>query len=99
MNDCWLRTQIFGKRFNSFPNTPCWDRPKLKEAADNNQNVAIKGFKDLDCIENIVKKGEIAHFEQFHLFPQCFPKAFFFIVIKWVYMEERFNIKAASYSL
>ena len=33
-------------------------------------------------------KGEIAHFEQFHLFPQCFPK-FFFNVLKLVYMEER----------
>ena len=22
-------------------------------------------------------KGEIGHFEQFHLFPLCFPKAFF----------------------
>ena len=28
-------------------------------------------------MENTVEKGEIAHFEQFHLFPQCFPKAFF----------------------
>ena len=25
-------------------------------------------------MENIVEKGEIAHFEQFHPFPQCFPK-------------------------
>ena len=33
-------------------------------------------------MENIVEKGEIAHFEQFHLFPQCFPKAFFFNVFK-----------------
>ena len=42
-------------------------------------------------MENIVEKGEIAHFEQFHLFPQCFPKAFFFDALKWVYMEERVN--------
>ena len=42
--------------------------------------MAIKGFYDTDCIENIVENGEIAHFEQFHLFPQCFPKAFFFSV-------------------
>ena len=27
-----------------------------------------------DCIENIVGKGEIAHYEQFLLFPQCFQK-------------------------
>ena len=35
---------------------------------------------DTDCIENIVEKGEIAHFEQFHLFPQCFPETFFYSV-------------------
>ena len=33
-------------------------------------------------MENIAEKGEIAQFEQFHLFPQCFPKAFFFDVLK-----------------
>ena len=48
--------------------------------------MAIKGFKDTQSIENILEKGEIAHFEQFHLFPQFFP--YFFIVLKWVYMEE-----------
>ena len=36
----------------------------------------LKDFKLTESIENIVEKGEIAHFEQFHLFPQCFPKAF-----------------------
>ena len=29
---------------NPFPNTPFWDRPKFKEAADHNWNVAIKEF-------------------------------------------------------
>ena len=34
-----------------------------------------------DCIENFVKKGAIiALSEEFHLFLQCFPKAFFFNV-------------------
>ena len=27
------------------------------------------------CRENNVEKGEIAHYEQFLLFPQCFKKA------------------------
>ena len=27
-----------------FPISPFWDRPKFKEAADNNCNVAIEGF-------------------------------------------------------
>ena len=59
--------------------------------------MAIKGFLDtdytenidyienkdyIDYVENIVEKGEIAHFEQFHLFPQCSPKAFFLNVLK-----------------
>ena len=42
---------------------------------------ALLGLQDTDSIENIVKKGEIAHLEQFRLFPQCFPKAFFFNVL------------------
>ena len=45
-----------------------------------------KGLKDTDCIENIVEIGEIAHFDQFHLFPQCFPEVFLFSVLKSVYM-------------
>ena len=35
-----------------------------------------------------MEKDEIAHFEQFHLCPQCFPKVFLFIVLKWAYMEK-----------
>ena len=31
-----------------FPNTPFRDRPKFKEAADDNYNVGVKGFKDID---------------------------------------------------
>ena len=53
--------------------------------------MAIKGFKDTDCIENIAEKGEIAYFEKFHLFPECFLETFFFNVLKWVYMEDRFK--------
>ena len=29
-----------------------------------------------------MEKGEIAHFEQFHLFPLCFLKAFFLQCVK-----------------
>ena len=49
----------------------------------------FKGLQDTDCIENSVEKGEIAHFEQFHLFPQCFPEAFYINVLKRVYIEGR----------
>ena len=45
------------------------DSSKLKEFADDN-------FK-FDENENTVGKGEIACYEQFLLFPQCFQKACF----------------------
>ena len=32
------------KNFHPFPNTPFFGRPKFKEAADNNSDVAIRGF-------------------------------------------------------
>ena len=38
--------------------------------------MGLKGFLDTDCIENIMGKGEISHFEQFHLFPHVFQKLF-----------------------
>ena len=50
---------------NPFPNIPFCDRSKFKEAVDDDWNVAIKGFYDTDCIENIVGKGEIAHLINF----------------------------------
>ena len=48
------------------------------------------GRKLSKWVENTVEKGEIAHYEQFLLFPQCFEKAYFpgaskdAIVWKWV---------------
>ena len=32
------------------------------------------GIPFSDLVENIVRKGEIAHYEEFLLFPQCFQK-------------------------
>ena len=39
-----------------------------------------------DWVEN-VGKGEIARYEQFLLFPQCFQKLFVVDASKWVSME------------
>ena len=40
----WTSSLSVEKIFNLFPNTPFWDRPKFKEAADDNWNVAIEVF-------------------------------------------------------
>ena len=56
--------------------TQILDSPKLKEFADNNFKVDENGEKFYERVENGVGKGEIAHYEQFFLFPQ-FSKDFY----------------------
>ena len=60
--------------FNSFPNDTFLDSSKLKEFADNNFEFYKTGRKLPKCVENTVGKGEIAYYEQFLLFPQCFKR-------------------------
>ena len=43
-----------------------------------------KHFDAIAADDNIVAKGEIAHDEQFHLWPQCFQ---FYLTIKLSFME------------
>ena len=50
------------------------DPSKLKECADDNFKFDENGRKLSKRVEKIVEKGEIAHYEQFLLFPQCFQK-------------------------
>ena len=47
---------------------------KLKEFADDNFRFDENSRKFLKRVENIVGKGEIAHYEQFLLFARCFQK-------------------------
>ena len=47
---------------------------KLKEFADDNFKFDENDRKFPKWIENTVGKGEIARYEQFLLFPQCFLK-------------------------
>ena len=66
------------------------DSSKLKEVADNNFKFDENGRKLSRWVENTVGKGELACYEQFLLFPQCFQKACFpgatkgAIVWEWV---------------
>ena len=45
----------------------------------------------LSCVEDIVGKEEIARYEQFLLFPQCFQKLPVADALKWVSMELSVN--------
>ena len=50
------------------------DSSKLKEFADDNFKLDDNGRKFSKQVENTVGKGEIACYEQFFLFSQCFQK-------------------------
>ena len=66
------------------------DWSKLKQSADDNFKFDENRRKFSKRVENTVGKGEIARYEQFLLFPQCFQKACFpgaskgVIVWEWV---------------
>ena len=53
------------------------DSSKLKEFAEDNFKFDENGRKLSKRVENTEGKGEIARYEQFLLFPQCFQKACF----------------------
>ena len=46
----------------------------MKEFADDNFQFDENGTKFSKWVENTVGKGEMAHYEQFLLFPQCFQR-------------------------
>ena len=58
--------------FNPFPNDKILDSSKLKGFADDNFELDDNGRKFSKRVENTMGKGEIARYEQFLLFPQCF---------------------------
>ena len=60
--------------FLPFPKLQILDLSKPKESAVDNFKFDENGIKFLKQVENTVGKGEIAHYEQFLLFPQCFQK-------------------------
>ena len=53
------------------------DWSKLKQSADDNFKFDENIRKFSKWVENTVGKGEVAHYEQFLLFPQCLQKACF----------------------
>ena len=69
----WL---IEYKRFLPFPKRQNLDPSKLIEFADDNFKFDKNDRKFSKKVENTVGNGEIARYEQFLLFPQCFQKTY-----------------------
>ena len=55
-----------------FPKLQILHSSKLKEFPDDNFKFDENGRKFFKWVDNTVGKGEIARYEQFLLFPQCF---------------------------
>ena len=70
----------------------------MKEFADDNFKFDENGRKLSKRVENTVGKEEIARYEQFLLFSQCFQKACFpeaskgVIVWEWVNRQKNFRL-------
>ena len=96
-NNFWKRSpkehssEIISKsdqRFNPLPDNKILDRSKLKQSADDNFESDENSIKFSKRVEDTVGKGEIARYEQFPLFPQCFQKACFTGASKGVIVWE-----------
>ena len=73
---------------NSLPNDTILDRSNLKQSADDNFKFDENSRKFSKRVENTGGKGEIARYEQFLLFQQCFQKACFLEASKCVIVWE-----------
>ena len=62
--------------FNSEPDDKISDCSTFKVFADDNFTFDENGRILSKRVENTVGKGEIARYEQFLLFPQCFQKTY-----------------------
>ena len=67
-------TLVVWERINPFPNEKFWTPSKLKEFADENFRFDENGRKFFNGLENTVRKGEIARYEQLLVFSQSFQK-------------------------
>ena len=72
------------KGLNPLPDDKILDRSNLKQSADDNFKFDENSRKFSKRVENTVRKGEIARYEQFLLFPQSFQKACFLEASKGV---------------
>ena len=68
---------LFLRVINPLPDAKILDWSKFKQFEDDNFKFDENSRKFSKWVENTVGKGEIARYEQFLLFPQCFQKACF----------------------
>ena len=68
------QSQVLTMFSSPLPKQQILDSSKLKEFADDNSKFDENGRKFFKRLENSVGEGEIAHYEQFLLFPQCFQR-------------------------
>ena len=68
----------------------------MKDFADDNLKFEENGRKLCKLVENIVEKGEIARYEEFLLFPQCFHKACFPGASKGAIVWEWVNLRVVK---
>ena len=59
---------------NTFPNNKMIDLPKFKAFTHDNSNVAKMATLFCHKIANIVGKEDVAGYQHFLVFPQCFQK-------------------------
>ena len=82
------------------PDNKISDGSKLKQSADDNFKFDENSKKLSKWVENTAGKGEIAHYEQFLLFPQCFQKACFTGasrgVIVWEWVKSHIDLAALT---
>ena len=71
-----ILTQFCSFFLDLFPKRQILDASKLKGYAEDDFSSDVNGRKFSKWVENTVRKGEIARYEQFLLFPQCFRKTF-----------------------
>ena len=65
---------ITSRKFEQLPKRQILDSSKLEDFADDNCKFDENDGKFSKMVENIVRRGEIARYEQFLLFTQCFLK-------------------------
>ena len=96
VNACYQHTRM---SFNPLPHNKVLAWSKLKQIEDDIFKFDENSRQFSKRVENTVGKGEIARYEQFLLFPQCFQKACFLeaskgvIVWEWVKDPKKSNLK------